>query len=125
MNKESYETFLHANCSQAYQKFLKGKKMLKGGWACVGVGSAFLTGSILCFGLSVTDNTGFLKGMGGAFLGVGIPCIAGGVPLLVIGNKKQKESVDIYNNNCASSSAKPLSLNLTAGQNGLGLAINF
>ena len=126
MDKNSYEKFLHANCSQAYRQFLQGKKLLKGGWACFGVGTAFLAGGIMCFGFSATgDEGGFFTGMGGAFLGIGIPCIAASVPLLVIGKNKQKKSVDIYNNNCASSSAKPLSLNLTAGQNGLGLAINF
>ena len=131
MNKDSYENFLHANCSQAYQKFLKGKRMIKGGWACVGSGIALVVGGVLCmtvgdlgyYNASGAPNP--IKGMGGAFLGIGIVAAGGGIPLIVIGNINQKKSVDIYNNSCASSSATPLTFNLTAGPNGLGIAMQF
>ena len=131
MNKESYETFLHANCSQAYQEFLKGKRMIKGGWACVGSGIALFAGGVLCMtigDLGYYDAKGGpnpIKGMGGAFIGIGIVAAGGGIPLIIIGNINQKKSVDIYNNTCASSSATPLTFNLTAGQNGLGIAMQF
>ena len=63
--------------------------------------------------------------------GIAIACIgpvvilAGSVPLWCCGAKAKKESVNIYNAQCASSKAKYLSLNLTSGSNGLGLALNF
>ena len=63
--------------------------------------------------------------------GIAIACIGptvvltGSVPLWYYGVKAKKESIDIYNTQCASSKVKSLSLNLTSGKNGLGLAINF
>ena len=136
MNKDEYEQFLHSNCPQAYQQFYKGKKLIKGGWTSFGLGTAFITGGALCMifrSLSYyTDENGkeinddpFLKGMGGAFIGVGVAGVAGSVLLLAIGYHKQKKSVDIYNNRCASSSATPITFNLTTGQNGVGLAVQF
>lgn len=129
MNKESYETFLHANCSQAYQKFLKGKRMIKGGWACVGSGLALLAGGVLCMTIDLgyydAGEPNPIKRMGGAFIGIGIVAAGGGIPLIIIGNINQKKSVDMYNNTCASSSVTPLTFNLTAGQNGLGIAMQF
>lgn len=63
--------------------------------------------------------------------GIAIACmgpvviLAGSVPLWYYGAKAKKESVDIYNAQCASSKAKYLSLNLISSSNGLGLALNF
>ena len=136
MDKATYERFLYANCSQAYQQFYRGKKYIKGGWASFGVGTAFVVGGSLCmifrnFSYYIDENgnqihdSPFLRSMGGAFIGIGVVGVAGSVPLLTIGYLKQKQSVDIYNNSCASSSAAPITFNLTAGQNGLGVAMNF
>lgn len=65
------------------------------------------------------------KNPGIALAVVGSVATAGSVPLLYFGIKTKKSSTDIYNNTCASSSAKPLSLNLISGYNGLGLALQF
>lgn len=66
-----------------------------------------------------------MKNSGIALAVVGPVATAGSVPLLYFGIKTKKSSTDIYNNTCASSSAKPLSLNLISGYNGLGLALQF
>ena len=66
-----------------------------------------------------------LRNSGTALAVVGPIAVGGSIPLLYFGYKTKKKSTQIYNDNCASSTAKPISLNLTSGQNGLGLAINF
>ena len=66
-----------------------------------------------------------MKNSGIALAVVGSVATAGSVPLLYFGIKTKKSSTDIYNNTCASSSAKPLSLNLISGYNGVGLAVQF
>jgi hypothetical protein len=66
-----------------------------------------------------------MKNSGTALAVVGPVTTVGSVPLLYFGNKAKKKSIDIYNNNCASSSARPLSLNLISGYNGVGLSVNF
>ena len=65
-------------------------------------------------------------GGGGIALVVIGPCVTiASIPLLHFGYKIKKKSVDIYNANCVSSSAQTLSLNLTSGRDGLGLAFQF
>ena len=66
-----------------------------------------------------------LKNSGTAMAVVGPLVTGASVPLLYFGYKTKKQSVDVYNENCASSSAKPFSLNLTSGYNGIGLALHF
>lgn len=66
-----------------------------------------------------------LRNSGTALAVVGPIAAVGSVPLLYFGIKTKKSSTDIYNNTCASSSAKPLSLNLISGYNGVGLALQF
>ncbi len=66
-----------------------------------------------------------MKNSGTALAVVGPIAAVGSVPLLYFGIKTKKSSTDIYNNTCASSSAKPLSLNLISGYNGVGLAVQF
>lgn len=66
--------------------------------------------------------------MGGAGIALAVfgPCVTiASIPLLHFGYKIKKKSVDIYNANCVSSSAQTLSLNLTSGRDGLGLAFQF
>lgn len=43
------------------------------------------------------------------------------IPLLVVGLKNERKSIDTYNENCASQ----LALSLNVSQTGLGLALNF
>ena len=66
-----------------------------------------------------------IKNSGIALAVVGPIATVGSVPLIYFGIKAKKKSTDIYNNSCASSSAKPLSLNLISGYNGVGLAMQF
>lgn len=66
-----------------------------------------------------------LRNSGTALAVVGPIAVGGSIPLLYFGYKTKKKSTQIYNDNCASSTAKPISLNLTSGYNGIGLAVQF
>ena len=58
-------------------------------------------------------------------MGIGGVMVLTSVPLLSVGYAKQKKSIKTYNKQCSSPSIPPISFNLTAGQNGLGIAMNF
>ena len=60
-----------------------------------------------------------------AIMGVGGGIVVTSIPLLSTGYAYKKNARNIYNANCSSPSISPISLNLTAGQNGLGLALQF
>ena len=67
---------------------------------------------------------GLLSG-GIAACAIGGAVMATSIPLVCIGYSKRNNAYKTYNNTCASSSASPISFNLTAGSNGLGIAMLF
>ncbi len=73
------------------------------------------------YGLYVYDHK---WAAGIAMFAIGGASILTSIPLLTIGTPKKHESVEIYNRRCANN-APDITCNLTAGQNGIGLAINF
>ena len=127
MDKKEYEMFLRNNCPKAYGQYRVGKQLINAGWGVFGGGMAVFAGGCVMFGFSfMSENDGLLAG-GLALMNVGGVFVAavGGGTLLGIGYKKRNNAYKIYNNTCASSSATPLTFNLTAGQNGLGIAMQF
>jgi len=71
---------------------------------------------------NIDQNTFGAGGMSLIVIGAVVGGVGGGT-LLGIGYKKRNKAYDMYNNQCASST--PLTFNLTAGPNGLGVAMNF
>ena len=141
LDEKAYMHFLQNNCPEAYAQHKKGKLMVDGGWAAFAVGLAIIgagSGMYIYFkNLVIHANHGwsidyiyYLRGnplfdAGTALLIIG-PCVtAASVPLLYFGYKTKKKSVEVYNANCVSSSVQTISLNITSGQNGLGLALQF
>lgn len=121
MDKRDYETFLRNNCPRAYGQYKIGKRLIASGWGVLGVGGALIIGGAVMAALDVDEGVA-----GFATIGVGAAvAIAGTTPLLTIGYIKRNNAYKVYNNTCASSSAAPLTFNLTAGPNGLGVAMNF
>lgn len=121
MNAKEYEYFLRNNCSSAYQQYRKGKNLVIAGWSLLGCGMASLGVGIILLSINgKVDSTG-----GVLPLAIGVHVVGGGVLLFALGNHKKNSALDIYNEKCASSAAKPVTFNLTAGQNGLGIAMNF
>lgn len=127
MDKKEYEMFLRNNCPKAYGQYRVGKQLINAGWGVFGGGMAVFASGCVMFGFSfMSENDGLMAG-GLALMNVGGVFVAavGGGTLLGIGYKKRNNAYKIYNNTCASSSATPLTFNLTAGQNGLGIAMQF
>lgn len=66
-----------------------------------------------------------LFGLGVVGISVGSGLTVASIPVLCVGYVKRDNAYKVYNEKCSSPSIQKLSLNLTAGQNGLGLALNF
>lgn len=126
MDKKAYENFLQNNCPAAYSQYIKGKKLAGAGWGLFGAGVGLgFVGSVSMIGCALFDlgDVFYVLGIGGMVSGSILTVTS--IPLLCVGYAKQGKSHEVYNERCASSSAQSLSLNLTSGQNGLGIALNF
>lgn len=119
MNKREYEYFLFNNCPKAYEQYRIGKPMIISGWVVAGVGLVTGVAGIPFALSSHTDH----HDIGGLLCGIGFPIMIGGIVVASIGHHKCNKAYKIYNAQC--SSATSLTFNLTAGQNGLGLAMQF
>lgn len=122
MEKKEYEYFLKNNCPKAYGQYRVGKQLIAAGWGVLGAGLAITVGgAVMLASYSIK-----LEEAGIALVSMG-PCIAvaGGVPLISVGYVKRNKAYQIYNNSCASAAAKPIAFHVTAGQNGIGLAMQF
>lgn len=124
MDKKAYIEFLRNNCPQAYKQYRDGTKWAISGWCLTGAGLGLTAAGIAM--LVEAGNSESLYGAGEALVITG-PTLTG-LSILIpiaVGYAKRNSAYKTYNNKCASSSAAPISLNLKAGSNGLGLALNF
>ncbi|HRP38275.1 MAG TPA: hypothetical protein PLM55_01205 [Chitinophagales bacterium] len=93
---------------------IRGKKLKKIGLGLsIGGGASTLIG-IIMVAAGVVNRDAAIQGGGAAFIALGLPGIGIGVPLTIIGAKRAKEA-------CGNSA----SLNINAGNNGIGLALKF
>ncbi len=148
MDKKAYVNFLKNNCPEAYKQYNKGTKTIIGGWCVFGLGLACVAGGGIEYFMAgknykdvekrqywelyTDDQKESLRKkrdqyytIGYAIMGVGGAITITSIPILAVGYSKQKKSVQTYNRNCSSPKISPLTLNLTAGPNGLGVAMNF
>ena len=131
MDKHEYELFLRKNCPQAYSQYRQGQRLIGAGWGTIGGGVLAMIAGGVMIGLYEPDPNSKNSAPEGLALGgiaacvVGGAAIATGIPLVCVGYIKRNNAYKVYNNTCASSSATQLSFNLTAGQNGLGIAMQF
>ncbi len=149
MSRKEYENFLKNNCAEAFSQYRSGKKHIIAGWTLFGVGLAAGVGGIIYGTLSgnqttisssqstttsydgttyssTTSQSSFtFNVVGGILAATGGGLVIASIPTLAVGYSKRNKAYKVYNNQCASPAISPLSLNLTAGQNGLGLALQF
>jgi hypothetical protein len=149
MDKKALQSFLKNNSPQAYKKYMAGQACIKAGWALFGVGLAStVTGSVLAvvyppyeshtyeysyyddyYGYYTYDYyTETIPGnplhtLGVSLLAAGGSMMGVSVPLLVSGYIVRNNAYKKYN--VAPKQKNQLTLNLTGGSNGLGLALNF
>ena len=121
MSKQAYELFLQNNCPEAWKKYKSGKDAVIAGWTFFGIGLSMVSLYGLCndwYNHPDVYKTGIILGsMGAAFTGISIPLLGAGYAV-------KSNAYKVYNDICAPHSS-PITLNLTAGQNGLGIALNF
>ena len=117
MDEKELREFLYKNNTHAYKDYMKGTKMISTGWWMLGCGMGAIFAG-LSAGASIGDEEGAAIII--SFSVIGAAAAASSVPILLIGNKKQKRAFDLSNYN------KPaLSLNFQTSQNGVGLALKF
>ena len=117
MDEKELREFLYKNNTHAYKDYMKGTKMISTGWWMLGCGMGAIFAG-LSAGAPIGDEGGAAIII--SFSVIGAAAAASSVPILLIGNKKQKRAFDLSNYN------KPaLSLNFQTSQNGVGLALKF
>lgn len=131
LTEEQYVLFIQKNCTQAYEYYMRAKKLHKTGVGLLASGLPILASGVVLYGVGVGVGTAnrdsdIILGCGipGAILmGVGSGLTVASIPCLAIGNVRKNNSHDIYNTSCARPQALQLDIKTTG--NGLGLALNF
>ncbi len=129
LDRISYKELLET-CPQAYNYYKQGKKLSTAGWVFMAIGPAMIAGGcVMVFsGNSYDGRTGTYDGIGNA--GIALMSVGSAsmtlisIPLLGVGYYKRNNAYKVYNNKCTSTHSG-LSFNLTAGGNGIGLAMKF
>lgn len=130
LSKQAYQNLLKNTCPVAFQQYKKGLALINSGYGMLAAGTAFMIGiGVPLYCCCVDYNSyyndynidyGMLAG-GISMMTIGGAVIASSVPMICVGYVKRNRSVDTYNNSCSPA----ITCNITAGQNGLGLALNF
>ncbi len=138
MDKKAYANFLQTNCPAAFSQYKKGKKLIGAGWGLFATGLALSAGGAACMiiadavnpystlDLTYTDvpETKFMI-IGISLLSAGGAMTLVSIPLLGTGYSKRNKAYKVYNQRCSSPDIQPLSLDIKAGPQSLGLALNF
>lgn len=139
MDKHEYEKVIYQNCSDAWKKYKSGKRAIAAGWSLFGIGGACLVaGGAVCAIMYSPISGGYRPGtvvenaLDGdpdavasfSLMMAGAGMVAMSIPILSVGYSKRNNAYKVYNNSCAPAST-PLTFSVTAGQNGIGLAMNF
>ena len=137
MSEDQYLSFVRQNCPEAWDYYESGTNLWSTGWKCFGVGVGLTTVGAVLLGVGIAYGGWYyysdeyywgcivpgaiLTAVGGASLTASIPC-------LIVGGIRKNNSHEIYNEQCAArqqAKATPVTLGLTLGGNGVGVALNF
>lgn len=116
ITKDQYKDLVEC-CQESWVKYKHGKNWKIAGWISLTTGSAIL---VLC----VLDNNvkGFDLGDPVINSAIGAGLTVSSIPMLILGNKYQKNTYKEYNKHCA----KPATLSMGLTSNGgVGLTLNF
>ena len=103
--------------------FSTGLVLSAGGAACMIVSTKMNPNVDMSYGINDTPSILMLSGI--CLLSAGGAMTLISIPVLGTGYGKRNKAYKVYNNKCASSEIQPLTLNIKAGPQSLGLALNF
>ncbi len=121
MDEKAFREFLYKNNREAYLKYMRSQQMIPAGWSLLGGGLVLMGGLGTYFAYEGHGDVG--SALAWTFMSVGGVSILSSIPILCIGYYNDKKTFSYNKQNSMPNSA--LSLNLTASQNGVGLALNF
>ena len=107
---------------------MKSQSYIKAGWGIFGAGATVSVAGLLLAILEGQDELPFdfynddLAYLCIASAGAAITLTS--IPILCVGHKRQKNAINMFNEQNSRQQA-PITLNLQANQNGVGLALNF
>ena len=122
IDKKEMKTFLRNNNPNVYKQYMKGQSTINVGWGVAGAGVAVVATSGIMFYFG-----GYLRIDEFIYIGVmsaGAAITLTSIPILCVGHKRQKNAINMFNEQNSRQQA-PITLNLQASQNGIGLALNF
>ncbi len=141
LTKQECENLLKNTCPEAFRQYDKGNKLIKAGWSMFGIGLFVTATSWLpltfenphyhnydywtpeeldkyhTFNRNTEMASMVLSILGGAIA-------VSSIPVFCVGCSNRKKAADIYNYQCMQKEPD-IRYSVTAGKNGLGLAINF
>ena len=119
LDRQAMEKFLFNNNQQAYQQFMSSQTFMKAGWWTLYCGVGAMALGIVTVPFWSTYE------IGATFLTLGCASAAASVPLLIIGNNKRNNALNLINQSNRNNNALSLSFQLQGSSNGIGLALNF
>ena len=126
ISKKEMKTFLRNNNPNVYKQYMKGQSTIKAGWGLFGAGCAAVAAGGMMVGLNAVTET-FSDGLywsAVSLMSAGAAITLTSIPILCVGHKRQKNAINMFNEQNSRQQA-PITLNLQASQNGVGLALNF
>ena len=128
IDKKEMKTFLRNNNPNVYKQYMKGQSIINAGWGVAGAGVAVVaTGGIMYILNSYSNLRLYIDNEDFVFIGLmsgGAALTLTSIPLFCIGHNQQKNAINKFNQQNSRQQA-PITLNLQASQNGIGLALNF
>ena len=122
IDKKEMKTFLRNNNPNVYKQYMKGQSTINVGWGVAGAGVAVVATSGIMFYFDSYLRIDEFIYIGVMSAGAAITLTS--IPILCVGHKRQKNAINMFNEQNSRQQA-PITLNLQASQNGIGLALNF
>ena len=115
MDKRAFQRFLYENDRNVFLQYRKNQNLIQAGWWLFGGGLSL----VFIGGMCGIEEEILPAIMCPLFFG---SCVIPSVIMLPIGYQRKNDIVDSFNRN---NSRPAITLGLTSGKNGIGLALNF
>lgn len=137
ITKRDCQTFLMLNAQdEIYRQYRSGLRMYTAGWSLVGTGLAF---DAFAIGLTIGLCAGFEQDPEAPTMGpmlaillvsipvgaAGLACEIAGIPLVCVGQKRMKQSIDAYNISLPEPPTAKNYWSIQSSNHGIGLAYHF